>query len=910
MNQTPSPPPLIRSKLYPPRLTSHHIPRDHLVDQLTTGSQGALALISAPAGSGKSTLLSEWLASTGTPYGWISLDELDNERDVFLGYVLAAARDAFPAMAQETRDLLDANIPPPLTTIARSLSNDLDQLAADFLLILDDYHVVTNPHIHELLGLLLRHPPARLHLVVATRLDPPWPLATLRARGQLTELRFPDLQFTAAESAALLQNALGASLHHEHVAALHDECEGWAAGLHLMTLVLDGREDGPSSLARAAPADTDITEIGAYLLAEVLSKQTPPDQDRLLQMSILGRFSVSLCEAVCSPGSDQQAPDSGSSAWGKAFLARLVQENLFIIRLDSRHEYYRFHHLFQQFLAAKLTERYSIEEIAALHRRASAWFAERGFIEEALAHALKAGDTLRAARLVAHHRHALYNHEQFARLARWLRLLPADVKEHTPELLLAEARVAIMNWRYTEADVFLDRAERELARRPPTDPALNPLLGELAILRGNLQFWDGDAKRFLAGSRFALATLPVDASHLRGMAHTGVAAGQYLLGDSEGAWAYLDQQLASQSPRLPVYAWLLQSQGFLCWLDGNLTKQHDVALRLANVSEILELPDHEAMAHYFLGVVHYARNELEAAEAHLRRAFAARFTMRLLWWCQAAGVLALTLQALGRSDEARATLADAHGFLLKQHALRILPNLGAFEAEINRLQHRLVEANSWAAAVSPLPLTWSLAVVDPRFVQARVFLLQDRAASLDLAAQILAELQDYCAQVPNRRLKMEVDTLEALLQVRLGHDEDGMKLLERAVLTAETEGWVRLFVDLGPGMEDLLTRLVARGVAPHYLAHVLSAFPAAPDTSAPPRHDAQAQLIDPLTDRELDVLTLLAQRYSNKEIAARLFISPATVKHHTLSIYRKLDVTDRRQAVALADELGLLSLHP
>jgi LuxR family maltose regulon positive regulatory protein len=241
--------------------------------------------------------------------------------------------------------------------------------------------------------------------------------------------------------------------------------------------------------------------------------------------------------------------------------------------------------------------------------------------------------------------------------------------------------------------------------------------------------------------------------------------------------------------------------------------------------------------------------------------------------------------------------------------MRILPNLGAFEAEVNRMQHRWVEANTWAAAVDPLPLTWSLAVVDPRLVQARVFLLQERAAKLDLAAQILAELQDYCAQVPNRRLKLEVDTLQALLQVRRGHDEDGMEMLERAVLTAETEGWVRLFVDLGPGMEALLTRLAARGVAPHYLAHVLSAFPAGPDTSAPPRHDARVQLIEPLTDRELDVLTLLAQRFSNKEIAARLFIAPATVKHHTLSIYRKLDASDRRQAVALAEEMGLLSMH-
>jgi LuxR family maltose regulon positive regulatory protein len=847
--------------------------------------------------------LTEWLAHVDTPYGWVSLDERDNEIDVFLGYVLAAVRTAFPTIAQDTRDLLSAATPPPLAAVANSLSNDLDRLDAQFLLVLDDYQVISNPQIHELLLQVLQHPPAMLHLIVATRSDPPWSLATLRARGQMAELRFPDLQFTSAESATLLHSALGGTLHGDVIATLHDESEGWAAGLQLMTLVLHGEEiTQPQRLQ--LPAATE--DIGAYLLAEVLSKQTPADEDRLLQMSIRGRFSASLCEAVCTRDAAQSAVGDGPEGWGREFLTRLDHDNLFIISLDAHHEFYRFHHLFQQFLADRLTERSSAKAIVGLHRRASAWFAAQGFIEEALDHALAAGETEAAAQLVARHRYALYNHEQFARLARWLRLLPATVKEHTPELLLAEARIATMNWRYTEAAVFLDRAEQELAKRGPEQPDADALKGELVTLRGILQFWDGDAERFLAAARYALEALPAEASHLRGLAHTGIAAGLYLLGDAQSARAYLDDQLASVAPQLPVYAWLLQTSGFLHWLDGDLTSLQDAARRLLRVSESLELPDLQATAHYFLGAVHYARNELAAAEEQLERAVAARFTMRLLWWCQAAGVLGLTYLALGRPEDAQQTLEDGHAFLLEQHAVRILPNIGAYQAEVNRLQHRLVEATTWAAGVDPLPLTWSLAVVDPRLVQVRVFLSQGRATSLEQAGELLAQLRAYCDQVPNRRLLMEVEALAALLNASRGESERALEMLERVVLTAETDGWVRLFVDLGPGMERLLTHLAARGIAPHYIAHILAAFPVEPATITPRGPAVQSPLIDLLSERELEVLTLLAQRYSNKEIAERLFIAPATVKHHTINIYQKLDVSDRRQAVAQATALGLL----
>jgi len=375
-------------------------------------------------------------------------------------------------------------------------------------------------------------------------------------------------------------------------------------------------------------------------------------------------------------------------------------------------------------------------------------------IEEALDHALAGQDATAAADLVARHRHQLYNQEQFSRLTRLLRLLPYDVKEHNPELLLAEARIATLNWRFTEAEVFLDHAEAELTHTSLETPRTEVAAGELAVLRGILDLWDGNAVRLLTELRWALEVLPADASHLRGVAHMGVAAAYWQLGEPATAKSYLAKLLSETSPQLPVYATLLQAQAFLQWIDGDLTDLLDSARRLLNVSRELELPDQIGLAHYFIGIVHYARGEFEAAKQNLTVAVAARFHMRLLWWSQAAGTLAWTLHALGRAEDARKTLAGAHAFLLERHAMRILPNLGAFQADLDRRQGHLADAGVWASGVEPGPLTWPLGMLEPRVAQVRVFLAQEEASGVERAAMVIAALRDYCQRIPNSRFSM------------------------------------------------------------------------------------------------------------------------------------------------------------
>jgi LuxR family maltose regulon positive regulatory protein len=398
--------------------------------------------------------------------------------------------------------------------------------------------------------------------------------------------------------------------------------------------------------------------------------------------------------------------------------------------------------------------------------------------------------------------------------------------------------------------------------------------------------------------------LSPESSHLRGLAQIGIASSMYLRGNADGAVAYLEDQLALTSLDTIPHAGLLQGLAFTQWLTGDLTGLQVTARRLLGICEKLALPDQRALAQCFLGAVHYAWNELEIAERYVTEAFSARFNMRSVWWCQAAGLLALIYDATGRPEEARVILDDAHTFILEGHATRLLPNIEAYQAEINRRHGQLAAAIAWARDVDLVPLIWPLAILEPHLVQVLVLLSEDTDASLDQATLRLAELRALCERIPNQRLLIRVEAVEALLLERKGQHEAALETLERVVLAVEPEGWVRLFVDLGDDMASLLAELSGPRVATHTIERILAAFTTGQIDAHRPD---QSHLIDPLSDRELEILTQLVKRESNKEIALQLFIAPSTVKRHTLNIYRKLGVNDRREAVARATEFGLLN---
>ena len=446
------PEPIIRTKLHRPPVARDHLHRDHLLGKLNQHSRRPLTLVSAPAGYGKSTLMCCWLETCDAPGAWVSLDENDNDLRLFLSYFIAAIQNIFPTACSETLSLLRVDQLPPVSRLAGSLINELDLIEKRFILVLDDYHLIQDKNIHKTVAKLLEHPAACMHLVLIGRRDPPLPLTALRARGQMIEVRTRDLRFSLEEILVLLQQMTGMSVDRSVAAILEEKTEGWVTGLRLAALSLRDTKDFKRSLSGLPIENRYVMD---YVTTEILAHHPPAVQECMLKASLLGRFCASLCEAVCYPDRDADGGDLNS----RDFIKLLEKANLFVIPLDDEGEWYRYHHLFQTLLKRRLKKQFNSEEIFKLHQRASAWFAEYGYIEEALAHAHKSGDREIAAQLVKEHRCDMMNREQWYRLNRWLQRFPPDFIEEHPDLLVAKAWGCQRQARYAELFDVLDKID-------------------------------------------------------------------------------------------------------------------------------------------------------------------------------------------------------------------------------------------------------------------------------------------------------------------------------------------------------------------------------------------------------------------------------------------------------------------
>ncbi len=463
--------PLLRTKLKRPPIVGDHVHRSLLLERLDQRRQRPLTLVTAPAGYGKSTLVSSWLETCDLPAAWLSLDETDNDFHLFLSYLLAAVQTVSPTAGKEIQTILNAPQLPPLSILAGILINELDQIKQAFILTLDDYHVIKNKDIHDLLIEILKHPPHAMHLMLMGRIDPPLPLASLRARGEMTEIRLQDLRFTLEETAEYLQKMLGETIEDSIVELLGKKTEGWVTGLRLAVLSLRHREDLDRILA---DLPNDNQYVMDYMVAEVLSQQPPTMQAYLLNTSILNRFCAPLCDAICVPATLPEACE----IHGEEFIEWIVKGNLFVIPLDNERRWFRFHHLFQNLLQRLFTKKISRDDSDALHKQASRWFSENGLVDEALYHSLAAGDIPAAEHLLAQHRHDLMNREQWHQLERWLRLFPAERVEKQAELLLSRAWLDYFYWYSLEALAHdLDLAEALASRMPVEEPERDRVLG-------------------------------------------------------------------------------------------------------------------------------------------------------------------------------------------------------------------------------------------------------------------------------------------------------------------------------------------------------------------------------------------------------------------------------------------------
>ena len=885
--------PIIRTKLYRPPVAGDFVYRDGLNALLDESSDHTLTLVSAPAGYGKSTFISHWIESRDSPSAWLSLDGMDNDVRVFIVNVVAAVQTVFPEACTETLHLLKATVLPPLPVIAGYLSNDLNTLEGTLVLALDDYHHIDRPGVHELINHLLKHPPEPLQLIIISRRDPPLLLGALRAHNNLTEIRVRDLRFKRSETKAFLEQATGKTFSSATIAHLQQSTEGWVAGLRLAILAVQHHSDADAYLRRF---DCDIIGIQDFLIEEVLKKQPPGLVDLMCKTSIFNRFCAPLCEAVGAVLADgDEAPVDGSGP-----IELLRNTDLFCISLDQQGEWYRYHHMFKEQLQRQLRKRFTPDGIASMHRQAAAWFESHGFLTETIQHHLKAGDPAEAGRLIVRHRNTILNEEQWLRLDVLLDQLPMESIYEDAELLMLKAWQMKTQGCYAEAFQLLDRIEERIDNGPP-DASTESLRGSVDSMRCLQKFEAGQGRLARKHAEDALMRLPADCLSERAYAYLIQGVAMQQCGDLAGARKLIHEALAGASlPPGTFQARLHAALCFIDWIAADVRLMHVTARQYFELSEVLRLDESVQVASYFLGIAEYEDDKLPDAERLLMPMVGDMISANPELSTEGTFVLASVYQATGRPDQASQIIESVCESLQTTQKMVLLQKARAYLADLALRQGHMDTAVNWARGFDPEPPVAVQKFYEPRITLAKVLIAQGTADSLAQAGRLLARLQTFYAQIHSTRCLIQVLALQAMLSAAKDDDATALDALARAVSLGLPGGSIRLFVDLGRGLFKLLNRLDLDAEGTRYVGRILDAY----RSDGKARAEETPELL--LTKRERQILGLLAQELSNKQIADRLFIAPATVKRHSENIYHKLDVPGRQQAVVKAKRLAII----
>lgn len=882
------------TKLFIPTPRPAFIARPRLIELLNEGLRGNLTVVSAPAGFGKSTMLSAWAASVDRPLAWVSLDEADSDAARFLTYLVSGLRTVVPGLGEQLLWVLQSPQSPSIEAVLIALINEISALPDPVVLVLDDYHAVDAAEVDSAVTFLLEHLPPSLHLVISSRQDPSLPLARLRARGQLTEVRAADLRFEPTEMADYLTSAMGLTLTAKDIDTLGRRTEGWIAGLQLAALSLREHADASEFIKDFAG---DHRYIADYLVGEVLSHQSSDIRRFLLSTSVLDQLSGSLCDAVT--GQDNGGPR----------LEALVRGNFFVVPLDDRRLWYRYHHLFAEVLRAYLVEERP-DEVPALHRRASEWFERNGSLTDAVRHALAGEDFARAADLVEQAAPALSQARQEATLLTWFRALPEDVFRNRPVLNASYAGVLLACGQLTEVDRRLRDAESWLEPDAPVhdrivvnDDSFAALPGAIAMWRAGSALMHGDEVGTRLHAQRALE-VSSDNDHLtRGGAAALLALISWGNGDLDEAFAgYTEcvEHLRSAGSFADVVGCSI-TLADLRVAQGRLRDALDIyqgGLQLAAPSGGPALRGAADM-HIGISTILCEQGDLDLARWHLTRAEELGGNLGLPQNPYRLRVAKAHLQQIGGDlDGAVELLNEAERVYDNDFSPKVRP-VASIRARVLVLHGKLDDALRWAHD-HQLCDEDELSYVREfeHLTLARVMLAQGQ---LGKALALLERLLHGAEHGGRTGSVLEILVLRALGHQSHGDSQQALTSLTRALVLAEPEGYVRLFVDAAPGMTALLRAVAEQGTTPAYVGRLLSARDTPHDQAT-----AKQRAVDPLSERELDVLRLLGTDLSGPEIARELVVSLHTVRSHTKSIYAKLGVNTRRAAVRQAGELHLL----
>ena len=899
--------PVIRSKLYQPARTPDLISRKHLLESNQVEMGGKVTLVSAPAGYGKSTVVSEYIDAAGLPCAWISLDAEDSDLRRFLTYLVAALQKAVPDCCVSTAQSLQLPLLPACEELAGVFCNDLDDLDESVVLVLDDFYYISATEIYDFLNQVFRHPPRALHIVIITRRDPPLSLQTLRANAVMTELRMQQLAFTLDESSEFVRHHLGDAISQPGIAKLHERTEGWPVALRMAMLAISS-SDSADDFVDSVPSD--IHAVHEYLLQEVIGKCGPQVRDYLLHTAFLGRFCGPLCEAILT---DDGLSSAGLS--GENFMGRIRDSGLFSIALDNRKKWFRYHHLFQTMLQEQALSDLGQDEINSIHNRASRWFEANGFLEEAISHLIQVGSLPEAAALIIRHRNEIMNNEQWYRLDNWLRMLPSGLLAQSPELLLLKARFLRTRGDVEESAQVLDQA-RALLETTSIDPEFREeLFGSLESVRCYQLYSMSDGPGAAAAARRALELLPDDSLAERGFAVIVLAAALQMTGEIEAAkntpYAAMSGQSGGTGASATFDSRVLIALGFVQWMDADLNALEPTADQGSALAAAAGLRESLTVLRSFQASALYHRNKLSCVRECLQDIVRSKAIGNAQFHAECLIISSLAHQELGDSLEASSVASSLHAFALATKNVYLIAHAEAFNAEIALRQGRLSEALSWADRFDSEPLMPMYTFFSPHLTLAKVLVFDDSDKSRRRADAFLTKLVDYLRSTHNHRFLIEALALRAMLSEAKGEEEVAMDDLSAAIALAQPSRFIRLFVDLGPRLGSLLNRLKLDDEGLLYAGTILAAFRTSHvEPTAVSMLTSAAALevgVESLSKRELQILTELADRLSNKEIADKLYISTVTVKRHAANIYQKLGVHGRRQAVAKAAGLGILA---
>ena len=905
---------LLRTKLYIPSTRPEIVRRPRLIEQLHLGLHRKSALISAPAGFGKTTLVSEWLKTITAndnnkdqiKFAWLSLDEGDNDPGRFLSYFITALNKLSATdtpIGKSALSLLNSQQFPPIETILTLLINDIASSNIKIVFALDDYHLIEAQPIHKALNFLIENAPPQLHLVILTREDPPLPLARLRAKDQLTELRSADLRFTFNETTQFFNEIMGLKLDAKSIDVLGERTEGWIAGLQMAALSLRERKDVSEFIKGFSGTNCYILD---YLLEEILERQPLEVQNFLLSTSILKRFTAPLCDAVIDNA--EQSAD---------IIEYLERANLFLVAMDDERNWYRFHHLFTDLLRTRLQQKQTDEELMILHTRAAQWYEQNGLVYDAIYHASLTTNHEWVEKLIDQNYMEIFQRKDSVSIRYWTGELNEEIIYISPRLCIHEANSRAWFGQLDDAVFLLDKAEESI-QEENSSPEIQALFGYLAYVRSRITAMCGDFHKAIELCLIARENTPASNQGLLGGIGVMLGYGYFLNGDFSHAIRTLKDTIHSGKKSVAINTTI----GAYCVLarlyavQGQLHKAYKLYQEAESFIQDTEEQHRGAMSIVDVGFAEllYEWNDIETAFDHIQHGLE-----YLPLWSKADDI-ALANILFAQILKAQGNLATAENSIEK--GSQVIHASGVFSESrdavlIAEIRFQLERDNSLSVRHLVSALENRLQSKNPfRFENelplitlARVYLIQNK---IDDAKKLLNDLESAAQSAGRTGRLIQIMVLQALAFQQSSETTQALRKLTDCLTLAEPEGFVRTFIDEGPTMQSLLAKWLSNAKTTslqEYANHLLSQFQTEPDIKSAEKEKTSQTgvLVESLSTREIEVLGLIALGKTNKEIAGQLIISPGTVKAHTSSIYRKLDVTNRTEAVARARDLDLLS---